>query len=133
MPVAGLAHALAVLGAEPAAALVRLLELGLLAIEPNAELGPVDDFAVVLKRTSAADLQVLVHPTVPHAVRTVRPEGGLPAVARPGRYRSASRTVWSRSCGSGRCGSGLGRADPQDSAGGPLQARSGPRSRKIRS
>ncbi len=40
MPLAGLAHALATLGAEPIAALVRLLELGLLAIEPNAERRP---------------------------------------------------------------------------------------------
>jgi hypothetical protein len=83
MPVSGLSHALAVLGAEPGAALVRLLELGLLVIESNAELGPIDDFAAALRRTSAADFPILVHPTVPHAVRTVRPEASLPAVPGP--------------------------------------------------
>ena len=50
MPAAGLAHALEILGADLAAAIVPLLELGLLAIEPNAELGPVDDFAAALAR-----------------------------------------------------------------------------------
>jgi hypothetical protein len=42
---AGLAHALGMLGTEPIAAIVRLLELGLLALEPIPELGPIDDFA----------------------------------------------------------------------------------------
>jgi hypothetical protein len=83
MPVAGLSHALATLGAEPVAALVRLLELGLLVIEPNADLGPIDDFATALMRTNEADPRILVHPTVPHAVRTVRPEERLPAISVP--------------------------------------------------
>ncbi|MGP0066575.1 MAG: helicase-associated domain-containing protein [Isosphaeraceae bacterium] len=78
MPMAGLAHALAALGAEPIEALVRLLDLGLLAIEPNAELGPIDDFTSALKRGGSVPMRVRVHPTVPHAVRIVRPEGGLP-------------------------------------------------------
>jgi hypothetical protein len=83
MPLAGLAHALAALGAEPIEALVRLLELGLLAIEPNAEVGPIDDFAAALNRGSSVPLRVRVHPAVPHAVRIVRPEGGLPAISGP--------------------------------------------------
>ena len=83
MPAAGLAHALGILGADPAAAIVRLLELGLLAIEPNAELGPVDDFAAALERMGPARMQVRVHPSVPRAVRAVRPEGRPPAVAGP--------------------------------------------------
>jgi XPB/Ssl2-like helicase family protein len=81
MPLAGLAHALAALGAEPIEALVKLLELGLLAIEPNADVGPIDDFAAALKRGSSVPLRVRVHPAVPHAVRIVRPEGGLPAIS----------------------------------------------------
>jgi hypothetical protein len=80
MPASGLSHALGVLGAASVPALVRLLELGLLVIEPNTELGPVDDFATALARTNQADLRILVHPTVPHAIRTVRPDERLPAV-----------------------------------------------------
>jgi hypothetical protein len=90
MSLAGLAHALGVLGVESTPALVRLLELGLLAIEPSAEIGPVDDFATALKRGSRAGLAFRVHPTVPHAVRTVRPEGGLrPASGPVGQIREA--------------------------------------------
>src|SRR5437764_1226100 len=53
MSLAGLAHALGILGAEPAAAIVRLLDLGLLAIEPSTEVGPIDDFPTALKRGDA--------------------------------------------------------------------------------
>src|SRR5262245_30576679 len=54
MSLAGLAHAMGVLGVEWTSALVRLLELGLLAIEPSAEIGPVDDFANALKQIGRA-------------------------------------------------------------------------------
>ena len=83
MPAAGLAHALGILGADPVAAIVRLLELGLLAIEPNAELGPVDDFAAAMDALGPARVQVRVHPSVLRAIRAVRPEGRLPAVEGP--------------------------------------------------
>jgi hypothetical protein len=79
VPVAGLAHALEVLGTDPATALVPLLELGLMAIEPNAELGPVDDFAAALARPAAARVHVVVHPAVRRAIRAARPEGRLTA------------------------------------------------------
>ena len=83
MPAAGLAHALEILGADPAASIVRLLELGLLAIEPNADLGPVDDFAAAMERMGPARIQLRVHPSVPRAIRAVRPEGRLPATGGP--------------------------------------------------
>src|SRR5262249_47287241 len=75
---AGLAHALEILGADPAAALLSLLDLGLLAIEPNPDLGPVDDFAAALGPPVAARVQVVVHPTVLRVTRAVRPEGRPP-------------------------------------------------------
>jgi hypothetical protein len=83
MPAAGLAHALGILGADANASIVRLLELGLLAIEPNAELGPVDDFASALEHRGPARIQVRVHPSVPRAIRSVRPDGRLPTTEAP--------------------------------------------------
>jgi hypothetical protein len=80
MPAAGLAHALQVLGTDPAAALVPLLELGLAAIEPNAELGPIDDFAAALGHQAAGRVHIVVHPMVLRVIRSVRPEGRLAAV-----------------------------------------------------
>jgi hypothetical protein len=83
MPAAGLSHALEVLGADPATSLVHLLDLGLLAIEPCTELGPVDDFAMALERAVPARIQVLAHPSVLRAVRAVRPEGKAPTADGP--------------------------------------------------
>ena len=83
MPAAGLAHALEILGADPVTSLVRLLELGLLAIEPIAELGPVDDFAAALEHLGRAPIQVRPHPSVPRAIRAVRPEGRPPSADGP--------------------------------------------------
>ena len=126
MPLAGLSHALAVLGAEPIAALVRLLELGLLVIEPNAELGPIDDFAAALKRTNSMPIRrSCVHPTVPHAVRMVRPEGGLPAVPGPVvqvRESDGLEPILRLGAMWQRAGAEPIATDP---ARGPLQARSG--------
>lgn len=89
MPAAGLAHALAVLGDSPEASIVRLLELGLLAVEPNAELGPVDDLAAAIARTRAPAARLLAHPAVPRALRAVRPEGRPPAAGPVGQVREA--------------------------------------------
>jgi hypothetical protein len=75
MPAAGLSHALEILGTEPAAALTPLLDLGLLAIEPNTELGPVDDFAAALAHAGTVPIHVVAHPTALHVTRPVRPEG----------------------------------------------------------
>ncbi len=105
MPAAGLAHALEILGADPVTSLVRLLELGLLAIEPIAELGPVDDFAAALEHLGRAAIQVRPHPSVPRRSERFGPRG---VRRRPmdRSARSASRTAWSRSSGSARSGSG---------------------------
>ncbi len=88
MPAAGLAHALAILGAEPDASIVQLLDLGLLAIEPNVELGPVDDFAAALcagDRWASSSGRIRRF----RASCAVRPEG-RPAAAGPvGQVREA--------------------------------------------
>jgi hypothetical protein len=80
---AGLTHALGMLGAEPTSAIVRLLELGLLVIEPNPELSPVDDFQSVFLRVSPGRLRLRVHPSVANGIRTARPELAPPKVAGP--------------------------------------------------
>ena len=102
---AGLAHALGILGAEPIGSIVKLLELGLLAIEPSAELGPVDDFQAVLERGNPTRLRLRAHPAVTNGVRTARPDARA-AQGSPARSdRSASRMGWSRSSVWGRFGS----------------------------
>jgi hypothetical protein len=83
MSLAGLAYAVGVMDPDPAAAIVRLLELGLLAIDPDTQLGAVDDFASILARGSWEGLLLRVHPAVPRAVRTAGPEGTLPTVSGP--------------------------------------------------
>jgi hypothetical protein len=83
MSLAELKGALVLLGAEPTAAIGRLLELGLMAIEPGADFGPVEDFHVAIARAKSAEAELRIHPSVPRAVRTVRPEGKLPRVAGP--------------------------------------------------
>jgi hypothetical protein len=80
---AGLAHALGILGAEPTGSILKLLELGLLAIEPSAELGPVDDFRAVLERGNPTRLRLRAHPAVINGVRTERPEVAPPKLAGP--------------------------------------------------
>jgi hypothetical protein len=80
---AGLSHAIDILGAEPTAAIIKLLELGLLVVEPNPELGPVDDFQLVLSRSSAGRLRLRVHPNVANAIRTARPDVMPPKVSGP--------------------------------------------------
>ena len=105
MPAAGLAHALGILGADAVASIVRLLELGLLAIEPNAELGPVDDLAEAMDRMGPARIQ-LRRPSVGPA-RDPRGAARRAGCRRPRARsaRSASRTGWSRSSASAPCGS----------------------------
>ena len=105
IPLAGLMHALGILGADPIEALVKLLELGLLAIEPSAELGPVDDFRLILDRGSSSRLRLRAHPAVINGVRPCpRTSRRPPSRERSG--RSANRMAWSRSSGCGASGSG---------------------------
>jgi hypothetical protein len=80
---AGLTHTLGILGTEPVAAIVRLLELALLAIEPIPELGPVDDFALVLARGGPTRVRLRAHPAVTNAARTARPDVAPLTIAGP--------------------------------------------------
>jgi Helicase conserved C-terminal domain len=80
---AGLNHTLGILGAEPIGSIVKLLNLGLLAIEPSAELGPVDDFRAVLERGNPTRIRLRAHPAVTNAARTTRPDVAPPVVAGP--------------------------------------------------
>jgi hypothetical protein len=90
MSAPGLVRSLEVLGADPTESLVGLLNLGLLAIEPSPDLGPVDDFAAALERSVPTRMYVLVHPSVLRVIRAVRPEGRLPTVDGPvGQVREA--------------------------------------------
>jgi hypothetical protein len=87
---AGLSHTLGMLGAEPTAAIVKLLELGLLVIEPNPDLGLVDDFQSVFLRANPGRIRLLVHPAVANGIRTARPEVAPPKVAGPvGQFRES--------------------------------------------
>ncbi len=70
---AGLLHSLGILGAEPMESIVKLLELGLVAIEPIPGLGPVDDFRTVLQFASPTRLLLRAHPAVAKGIRTARP------------------------------------------------------------
>jgi Helicase conserved C-terminal domain len=78
---AGLVHTLGILGAEPIESLIKLLELGLLAIEPSAEVGPVDEFKEVLERGNRTRLRLRAHPGVINGARTAPPPIALPKVA----------------------------------------------------
>jgi hypothetical protein len=75
---AGLSHMLGILGVDPVMAITRLLELGLLAVEPNQELGGFDDFAQVFRYADGFKIRLRAHPTVIQGVRTERPEGPPP-------------------------------------------------------
>ncbi len=73
-PLAGISLALRILLTEPLAAIVPLLELGLLAVVPAQESGQVDEFAEVLESGGSWRVFVRVHPAVPKSVRTTRPQ-----------------------------------------------------------
>jgi Helicase conserved C-terminal domain len=80
---AGLVHALGILAVEPIEAILKLLELGLLAIEPSAEFGPVDDFRVMLERSGSSRLRLRAHPAVINGVRPSAPDVAPPRAAGP--------------------------------------------------
>jgi hypothetical protein len=83
MSLLGLCRALQMLGTEPSTAILELLELGLLAIEPDSQASAVDDLTSALKRGIQDGAAVLAHPAILHAVRPIRPEGKLPALHGP--------------------------------------------------
>ncbi len=122
MPASGLAHALGILGADAVASIVRLLELGLLAVEPNTELGPVDDLAEAMDRMGPARIQLRVHPSVPRRSARCGPTAGCRR-PRARSARSASRTGWSRSSASAPCGSAAGAEPIRQTQQGTLYKR----------
>jgi hypothetical protein len=81
--VAGLSLALRILETDPAPAILRLLELGLLAAEPDSNSGPVDEFGEVLESRDPLRVFLRIHPAVPKTIRTTRPEGKLPVSTAP--------------------------------------------------
>ena len=81
--VAGLSHALRILETEPAPAIVKLLELGLLAIDPGPESGMVDEFSESLESRDPIRVCLRVHPAVPKGMRTARPAERLPRAPGP--------------------------------------------------
>ncbi len=78
LSMAGVAHALRVLGADPLAAVLPLLELGLLAVAHEQDSGLVDEFAAVLESGELWRVWLRVHPAVPKSVRIARPQDMLP-------------------------------------------------------
>src|SRR5271166_1261986 len=80
-PLAGLMHALATLGVEPRPVTLDLLQRGLLALQAAAGEPPIDDFPRRIEQGPLSSLHLRVHPSVPQAVRTVRPEVNLTGAA----------------------------------------------------
>jgi hypothetical protein len=78
---AGLNRALGILGAEPDASIMKLLELGLLVISPRADAPAVGDFADGLKRADPERLYLRAHPAVAKAVPTARADVAPPRPA----------------------------------------------------
>jgi hypothetical protein len=78
IPAAALMHTLGILGASPVDSIVRLLDLGLAALETPFELGQVDEFEAVLAQPTVNVTRVRIHPAVPSSVRTAVPANGLP-------------------------------------------------------
>jgi hypothetical protein len=82
-PFSGMSHALASLGIEPQAAILELLEWGLLALDagPDPQQQPIDDFTRRIEQGPPSSLHLRVHPTVPQSVRVIRPQGELTRAA----------------------------------------------------
>jgi Helicase conserved C-terminal domain len=84
LPLGGLVHGLRILGAGPSdlASVVRLLELGLLAVEAEVTRGPISDFATAFELAGVDRFLLRVHPAVRHAARTTQPDHKLAASGR---------------------------------------------------
>jgi hypothetical protein len=76
-----LSHGLSILNVEPKPAILRLLELGLVAVEHWREPRWIDDFPAILDRANVTSTRFLVHPGVIKEIRTLAPTGGLPEPA----------------------------------------------------
>jgi hypothetical protein len=77
--VAGLAHALAILGMEAHESLILLLGRGLLAIDAGPDAPPLDDLRRGLEQGPPTSVLLRVYPVVPRVVRVPLPEGPLAA------------------------------------------------------
>src|SRR5262245_26228472 len=75
--VAALSFALRILQVDPAPAILKPLELGLLAAERGANSGPVDEFGEILDSADPSRVFLRIHPAVPRSIRPTRPEGRL--------------------------------------------------------
>ena len=82
-PLAGMRHTLSTLGIEPAAAVLQLLECGLVALDAGADQPPIDDLPRLISEEPTASLKLRVHPSAPQGVRVTRPEGELVPAAGP--------------------------------------------------
>jgi hypothetical protein len=77
LPLSGLNCALGILGADSNEGLTRLLELGLLAVEPDPTLPPIGDFSAALDPHGSHRRFLRVHPAVARAARTTQSERRL--------------------------------------------------------
>ena len=82
-PLVGMRHTLSTLGIEPAAAVLQLLECGLVALDAGADQPPIDDLPRLISQEPTASLKLRVHPSAPQGVRVTRPEGELVPAAGP--------------------------------------------------
>ncbi len=80
---AGLSHSLRILESEPMPAILKLLELGLVAVDAGPDSGVVDEFSEVLESRDPLRVFLRVHPAVPKGIRTARPADPLPIAAGP--------------------------------------------------
>ena len=80
---AGLSFALRVLDTDPGPSILKLLELGLVAVEPDPSSAPVDEFSEVLELRDPLRVILRVHPAVPKSIRPSHPAGLLPRAAGP--------------------------------------------------
>jgi len=80
MRIAGLLHALGILGVQPVESVVELVDLGLLAIWFESELRSIDHFPTAVDRAWETPDLVFVHPGVASVTRTTKPDARLPGV-----------------------------------------------------
>ena len=83
LPLAGISQTLRTLLAEPAPAILPLLELGLLAVIAEGDSGQIDGFDEILQSEDPWRVFLRVHPAVPRSVRTARPQDLLPRASGP--------------------------------------------------
>ena len=76
-PFSSLCQALTTLGVEPRSVILALLDRGLIALDTDPDPRPIEDFASRIEQGPPDALDLRVHPSVPQAVRVIRPEGKL--------------------------------------------------------